>query len=103
MTQPLTKHRANAKLLLALVLFCGMNSCKKNDLLQKTSSESNEEMSQKTTQESAAMVYQWYRYIAMLQRPYNPQPAVLSQNRHFAFIGVGLFEAVHPGLKEPVA
>jgi hypothetical protein len=34
-----------------------------------------------------------------LQLPVNPQPVVFVQNRAFAYIGIGLFESVQPGIK----
>jgi hypothetical protein len=49
--------------------------------------------------ESADVVYAWYKFIANVQRPANPQPVVILNLRNFAFIGVGLYEAVRPGNK----
>ena len=49
--------------------------------------------------ESADVVYEWYNLIAKLQRPSNPQPVVILNYRNFGFIGVGLYEAVQPGIK----
>ncbi|MGZ8535652.1 MAG: vanadium-dependent haloperoxidase [Flavitalea sp.] len=62
-------------------------SCKKTD------------RSYQQKQESADVVYEWYKFIATLQRPISPQPAVFIQARAFAYIGVGLFESVQPGIK----
>ncbi|OQP59574.1 hypothetical protein A3860_36910 [Niastella vici] len=50
-------------------------------------------------EESAGVVYDWYKFIAKVQRPANPQPVVLLNFRNFAFIGVGLYEAVRNGNK----
>lgn len=50
-------------------------------------------------EESADVVYNWYKFIALIQRPANPQPVVILNMRNFGFIGVGLYEAVRPGNK----
>ncbi|MBC6991793.1 vanadium-dependent haloperoxidase [Hymenobacter sp. BT491] len=54
-------------------------------------------------QESAAVVYDWYKLIAKTQLRVAPQPVVLFNNRNFGFIGVGLYEAVRPGVKGAVS
>jgi hypothetical protein len=50
-------------------------------------------------EESADVVYAWYKFIATVQRPASPQPVVILNLRNFGFIGVGLYEAVRPGSK----
>jgi hypothetical protein len=50
-------------------------------------------------EENADVVYAWYKFIATVQRPANPQPVVILNIRNFGFIGVGLYEAVRPGSK----
>jgi hypothetical protein len=49
--------------------------------------------------ESAQVVYDWYKMIARVQLPASPQPVILLNNRNFGYIGVGLCEAVRPGIK----
>jgi hypothetical protein len=44
-------------------------------------------------------VYAWYKFVARLQLRVSPQPVVLLHNRNFGYIGVGLYEAVRPGIK----
>ncbi|GAA4469198.1 hypothetical protein GCM10023189_55850 [Nibrella saemangeumensis] len=44
-------------------------------------------------------MYNWYKFIARLQLRETPQPVVLAQLRAFAYIGVGLYESVQPGIK----
>ncbi|THU31106.1 hypothetical protein FAM09_28905 [Niastella caeni] len=53
----------------------------------------------RSPEESADVVYAWYKFIANVQRPANPQPVVILNFRNFAFIGVGLYESVRPGSK----
>lgn len=50
--------------------------------------------------ENADIVYQWYKFMGRLQLPVTPQPVVFIQNRAFAYIGVGLYESVQPGIKD---
>ncbi len=57
----------------------------------------------KYTQEKADVVYDWYKLIARIQRPANPQPNGILNNRNFGYIGVGLYEAVQPGIKGAVS
>ncbi|RYG24110.1 MAG: hypothetical protein EOO01_43695, partial [Chitinophagaceae bacterium] len=49
--------------------------------------------------EDAYVVHDWYKLIARIQLHSNPQPPVLKNFRDFAFIGVGLYEAVQPGIQ----
>ena len=96
------KHRFILKLFIALLL-CVPFSCQKTDQLPE-SSISEESLSRapksfKQSEENADVVYQWYKFMTTLQRPVNPQPVVFTQARAFAYIGIGLFESVQPGIK----
>ncbi len=55
------------------------------------------------TEESATVVYDWYKLIAQVQLRATPQPVLLLNNRNFGYIGVGLYEAVRPGIKGAVS
>ncbi len=57
----------------------------------------------KHTQESADVVYDWYKMMARIQLRTTPQPAALLNIRNFGYIGVGLYEAVRPGSKGAVS
>jgi hypothetical protein len=57
----------------------------------------------KYTEESATVVYDWYKLITRIQLRTNPQPVILLNSRNFAYIGVGLYEAVRPGIKGAVS
>jgi hypothetical protein len=57
----------------------------------------------KYTQESADVVYDWYKLMARIQLRNNPQPVVLLNIRNFSYIGVGLYEAVRPGMKGAIS
>ena len=50
-------------------------------------------------EENADVVYAWYKFIAKVQQPANPQPVVILNMRNFGFIGAGLYEAVRSGNK----
>ena len=54
-------------------------------------------------EESADVVYDWYKLINRIQRNSTPAPVVLLNFRNFGFIGVGLYEAVQPGIKGAVS
>ncbi|MHA4843987.1 vanadium-dependent haloperoxidase [Flavitalea antarctica] len=56
----------------------------------------------KATEESADVVYDWYKLIAQIQLISNPSP-VLQNYRNFGFVGVGLYEAVQPGINGAVS
>lgn len=87
-------------LLLCVVFF----SCKKPDLTSESltsgagSLVKSQRPAPKTGGESADVVYQWYKFLTTLQQPVSPQPVVFTQNRAFAYIGIGLFESVQPGI-----
>lgn len=98
-------HSVCSRPLLPLLLLFVLYSCRKSDRLADPSSSATESLSKakrshpKPSPESAEVVYQWYKYITSLQLPAAPQPVVLAQYRAFAYIGVGLFESVQPGIK----
>ncbi|MEO6219944.1 MAG: hypothetical protein ABIO81_05915, partial [Ginsengibacter sp.] len=90
--------------LLSVFMFFFLYSCKKEDRFSEPLSTDAESLSTaqrfspKQSDESADVVYQWYTFMTTLQRPF-AQPAVFIQARAFAYIGVGLFESVQPGIK----
>ncbi|QDA60111.1 hypothetical protein [Hymenobacter jejuensis] len=57
----------------------------------------------KPQQESATVVYDWYKLIAKTQLRTSPQPVIISNYRNFGYIGVGLYEAVRPSTKGAVS
>lgn len=92
MQLPLLRSNHTLKLLVIVMISALLYSCKKNDHWPPRAKE-----------ESADVVYDWYKFIAGIQRPANPQPVILLNNRAFAYIGVGLYESVHPGIKGSVS
>ena len=101
----LIKQSYSVRLLIVLLLFVAMYSCKKADRVSEPLTQDAESLSKaqltspKQSQESADVVYQWYKFMTILQRPVTPQPSPFVQGRLFAYIGVGLFESVQPGIK----
>ena len=92
----LIKHRFS---LLVLLPFVFLYSCKKEVTEQLTPAAASLPNAKiKQSVESADVVYQWYKFISDLQRPVTPQPVVFIQARAFAYIGLGLFESVQPGI-----
>ncbi len=57
----------------------------------------------KYTQEKADVVYDWYKLMARIQLHTTPPPNALLNIRNFGYIGVGLYEAVQPGIKGSVS
>ena len=87
MLLPKTKRKSSVKLLQLVLLISLLNGCRKID------------QPPHPPEENADVVYAWYKFIAAVQRPASPQPVVIQNLRNFAFIGVGLYEAVRPGSK----
>ncbi|HTE28030.1 hypothetical protein [Flavitalea sp.] len=54
-------------------------------------------------QEKADVVYDWYKLILKIQLQTNPAPNVIQNNRDLGYLGVGLYEAVHHGIKKSVS
>ena len=63
----------------------------------------NDPFPQIAGEESADVVFDWYKLISRIQRNSASQPVVLQNFRNFGFIGVGLYEAVQPGIKGAVS
>jgi hypothetical protein len=79
------------KLLLIVTGVCFIFSCKKIDLPHKG------------TKEPPEIIYRWYKLAEVIQRPLNPQPSPIAANRNFAYIGVGVYESVQPGIKGAIS
>jgi hypothetical protein len=95
----MNKHSILSKQLLILLLFVILYSCQKTSPVSEPSSPDPAQNLNKHSDENADVVYEWYNFMSVLQRPVNPQPAVFPQTRAYAYIGVGLFESVQPGIK----
>jgi len=91
----LIKHSFRLKLVVVLLLFVVLYSCKKEYPGLEPLSKAKHPLKQ--SKESADVLYQWYDFMAVLQRttagqlPFNPA-------RSYAYIGIGLFESVQPGI-----
>lgn len=85
----LSTTNRSVKLLTTTILLSILFSCHKRD----------DPYPKPQEEENAGVVYAWYKFIANVQRPANPQPVVILGMRNFGFIGVGLYEAVRPGGK----
>lgn len=84
------KHPLN---LLILLLTAGLlYGCVRDDILHPPAPEEN-----------ADVVYDWYKLAIRTQLHTNPPPVVITNNRNFGYIGVGLYEAVRPGIKGSVS
>ncbi|QMU27521.1 vanadium-dependent haloperoxidase [Adhaeribacter radiodurans] len=91
--------RRKAAYLLGLFLFSLLYGCE--DIIDEI--EDIIKRPPKYRQESADVVYDWYKLIARIQFRSNPQPVVIFNNRNFGYIGVGLYEAVRPGIENAVS
>ncbi len=94
------KHPFSLRPWIALLVFVMLHSCKKTDLSTESLAPGAASLrsAPKPSAESADVAYQWYKFMTTLQRPVNPQPVVFIQARAFAYIGIGLFESVQPGI-----
>jgi hypothetical protein len=87
MLLPLPKTNQSIKGLMIVMIIGLFYSCKKID------------HEPPKADENADVVYAWYKFMAKVQLPANPQPVVILNNRNFGYIGVGLYEAVRAGSK----
>lgn len=91
-------------LLVVTFLLVVLYGCQKTDPLSSPSTTELNELSKvkrlgdKHNTESADFVYEWYKSLAAIQLPEAPSSALVGY-RNFAYIGVGLFESVQPGIK----
>ena len=86
---PLLKRNHRSKLSIIIMVLAFMSGCVKNSPFPPPIAH----------EESADVVYDWYKLISRIQRKTTPPPVVLQNFRNFGFIGVGLYEAVQPGIK----
>ena len=91
--QPSSSKLSNSSKLLLIFMVLGLLSACVKDF----------DHPRKATEESADVVYDWYKLIAQIQLRTTPAPVVLQNFRSFAFVGVGLYESVHPGIKGSVS
>jgi len=84
-------NRQKATCLLTISLFIFVFSCKKTDDTPKA------------TEESADVVHDWYKLLIRIQLHANPPTFALLNMSNFGYIGVGLYESVHPGIKGSVS
>jgi hypothetical protein len=87
MLLPLPKNNQSFQGLIIVMIIGLFYSCKKIDHQPPKADE------------NADVVYAWYKFMAKVQLPANPQPVVILNNRNFGYIGVGLYEAVRAGSK----
>ena len=77
----------------ALIVVSLMQGCKKDDWPPKDWPPKD------APHESATVIYDWYRLAGQIQLYTTPPPPPPLNNRNFGYIGVGLYEAVRPGIK----
>ncbi len=92
MQTPLLKNNLRSKLFIIIILLGFLPGCVRDHPFPPTAKE-----------ESADVVYDWYKLIARIQLRSNPQPPPLKNFRDYSFIGVGLYESVQPGIKGAVS
>lgn len=84
--------KTNSQMLIIILSgVCLLFSCKKIDLPHKG------------TKEPPEIIYQWYKLAEVIQRPVSPQPSPIAANRSFAYIGVGVYESVQPGINGAIS
>ena len=84
-----------SKMLVVLFLITAFYGCQKAD---HWPGHPDHHGKPKPSPESADFVYEWYKSLAEMQLPEVPASALVGY-RNFAYIGVGLFESVQPGIK----
>ena len=86
------KNCHGSKLIVILMLSGALAGCVKDVPIPPTASE-----------EKADVVYDWYKLIARIQLYTTPGIPPLQNFRSYAYIGVGLYEAVQPGISGAVS
>jgi hypothetical protein len=92
MQLPLIKNNHALKLVIIIMVLGLLSGCVKDHPFPSTA-----------TGEPAKVVYDWYKLIIRIQLRTSPAPIVIKNNRDFGYIGVGLYEAVRPGIKKSVS
>src|SRR5688500_12757930 len=92
MQPPLAKIINSSKLFIMIMVLGLLSGCVKDF-----------DHPRKATEESADVVYDWYKLIAQIQLRTTPPAVVLLNARNFGYVGVGLYEAVQPGIKGAVS
>lgn len=88
-----SRKNSSYSILFVLIMVLGLfSSCGKDDHWPPPASG-----------ESANVLYDWYRLAARIQLYTNPAPQVQVNNRAFAYIGVGVWESVRPGVRGSVS
>jgi hypothetical protein len=91
MQTTLIKKRSS-KLFITIMLLGLLSGCVKHPYFPPSAGE-----------ESADVVFGWYKFIARIQLNTTPPPVALQNFRDLGFIGVGLYEAVQPGIKGAIS
>ncbi|HZH66948.1 MAG TPA: hypothetical protein VEY10_18810 [Flavisolibacter sp.] len=81
-------YNKKAVCLLTIPFFIFLMGCKKNDPLLPSANN-----------ESADVAHDWYKLLLRIQLHANPPTFALLNMSNFGYIGVGLYESVHPGMK----
>jgi hypothetical protein len=92
MLVPPNEQSHRLKLVLIIMILGLLSGCVKNDPFPRPDQE-----------ESARVVYDWYKLIIKIQLYTTPAPIVIQNNRDLGYVGVGLYEAVRPGIKRSVS
>lgn len=92
MQLPLIKNTYSLRLIIIILVLGLLSGCVKDRPFPSTA-----------TGEPAKVVFDWYKLINQIQLNTSPAPVVIKNNRDFGFIGVGLYEAVRPGIKKSVS
>ncbi len=92
MKSSIKSYTLKASYLLLIFFFVFLFSCQKDtDPLPKA------------TDERADVVHDWYKLLIRMQLHQSPPPFALLNMSNFGYIGVGLYESVHPGIKGSVS
>ncbi len=86
------RNSQKAAILLMIFFSLLIYSCQKKDIRPP-----------KATEESADVVHDWYKLLLRMQLHQNPPPFGLYNISNLGYLGVGLYESVHPGIKGSVS
>jgi hypothetical protein len=92
MQMPPIEQNRRLRMVIIIMILGLLSGCIKDDPFHRPPKE-----------ESAKVLYDWYKLIIKIQLNTTPAPIVIQNNRDLGYVGVGMYESVRPGIKKAVS